>query len=187
MASLPRHALTLRSLESQDLPAFVALRNASLLRYPDAFTSDYTTEKDKPPQAFASRLGDAASGHFVLGAFDGQGQLLGTIAMERDSDVRPQKRHIAHITAVMVAESAQRSGVATHLVKRCVALAQANPSIDQLVLTVTASNTHVVSVYERAGFVRYGLLPRAILVQGQFFDKLHMRMDLTALRDNLSL
>lgn len=101
MVDLLPAVTTLRLLTSPDLPAFVALRNASLLRYPDAFTSDYATEKDRPPQAFASRLGDAQIGHFILGAFDAQ-----------------------------------------------------------------------------------GLPPRAIRVQGQFFDKLHMRLNLAALRDN---
>ena len=184
MSSAPASLVQLRVLTESDLPAFVCLRNASLQRYPDAFTSDYATEKDKPPQAFASRLGAAEIGHFVLGAFDTQGQLLGTLAMERDRDVRPQKRHIAHITAVMVLEAAQGQGIAAKLVSRCIELAQSNSSIDQLILTVTASNAHVLRLYERAGFVPYGLLPRAILVQGQFLDKLHMRLDLAALRDN---
>ncbi|MFM7331975.1 MAG: N-acetyltransferase family protein [Brachymonas sp.] len=184
MADLSTRALTLRLLTSQDLPTFVSLRNASLQRYPEAFTSDYATEKHKPPEAFTSRLGDASSGHFILGAFDADRQLLGTIAMERDRDVRPQKRHIAHVTAVMVVKSAQRRGVARQLVARCIQIAQANETIDQLILTVTASNTHVVRLYERAGFIPYGLLPRAIRVQAQFFDKLHMRLDLAALRDN---
>jgi RimJ/RimL family protein N-acetyltransferase len=186
-ASATSSSVQLRVLTETDLPAFVILRNASLLRYPDAFTSDHATEQHKPPQAFASRLGNAESGHFILGAFDAQGQLLGTIAMERDRDIRPQKRHIAHITAVMVTEAAQGQGIAAKLATRCVELATANSSIDQLVLTVTASNTHVIRLYERAGFIPYGLLPRAILVQGHFFDKLHMRLDLAALRDNSSL
>jgi len=184
MPSPQASLIQLRVLIESDLPAFVSLRNGSLLRYPDAFTSDYATEKDKPPQAFASRLGAAESGHFILGAFDERGNLLGTIAMERDRDVRPQKRHIAHITAVMVLEAAQGQGIAAKLVARCVELAQSNSSVDQLILTVTASNARVVRLYERAGFVPYGLLPRAILVQGQFFDKLHMRLDLAALREN---
>jgi RimJ/RimL family protein N-acetyltransferase len=178
--------LELRPLVEADLGAFVALRNAALQRYPDAFTSDYASERDKPAQAFVSRLGNPSSGHFVLGAFDAQGQLLGTIAMERDRDLRPQKRHIAHITAVMVSEAAQRAGVAAQLVKRCVDIALSNPSLDQLILTVTASNLHVVRLYERAGFVPYGLLPRAIKVGSEYFDKLHMRLDLAAMRDNLS-
>lgn len=174
----------LRVLTVQDLPAFVGLRNASLLCYPDAFTSDYATEKDKSPQAFASRLGDAVSGHFVLGAFDELGQLLGTLSMERDEATRRQKHHIAHVKAVMVAEATQRLGIARKLVRHGIELTQANSSLDQLVLTVTASNQHVVRLYEDAGFVSYGLLPRAICVEGQFFDKLYMRLDLAALRDN---
>lgn len=173
--SAPWH---LRLLVCDDLAAFVALRNASLRTYPDAFTSDYASEHTKPPEAFAPRLGSAASGHFVLGAFGADGSLLGTVAMERDRDLRPQKRHLAQVTAVMVAESAQRQGVATALVQRCVELAREVPDLDQLILTVTASNTHVVRLYERAGFSAYGLLPRAICVQGVYYDKLHMRLAL---------
>jgi ribosomal protein S18 acetylase RimI-like enzyme len=177
-----RMTITIRALEPLDLAHFVTLRNASLQRFPEAFTSDYETERHKAPEAFASRLGAPASGHCIWGAFNASGQLLGTIASERDRDMRPQKRHIAHITAVMVAADAQQQGIATQLVSHCVDCLRANTEIDQLVLTVTASNTHVVRLYERAGFVPYGLLPRAIKVGEQFFDKLHMRLDLTALR-----
>lgn len=41
-------------------------------------------------------------------------------------------------------------------------------------LTVTAANTHVVRLYERAGFRAWGLLPRAVVIQGIGHDKLHM-------------
>jgi RimJ/RimL family protein N-acetyltransferase len=171
----------LRLLHPEDLPAWVHLRNASLRAYPDAFTSDYASEHTKPPEAFASRLGSAASGHFVLGAFATDATLLGTVALERDRDTRPQKRHLAQMTAVMVAEQAQRQGIGQALVLRCVELARQVPELDQLILTVTASNTHVVRVYEHAGFKAYGLLPRAICVDGVYHDKLHMRL---ALREN---
>jgi ribosomal protein S18 acetylase RimI-like enzyme len=82
-------------------------------------------------------------------------------------------------------ESTQKSDIATKLVARCVELAQANPMIDQLILTVTATNAHVVRLYERVGFISYGLLPRAICVQGQFFDKMYMRLDLQEARAHL--
>jgi ribosomal protein S18 acetylase RimI-like enzyme len=175
----------IRALRAADLPAFVALRNEMLRLYPDAFTSDYETERHKPPESFASRLGEPESGHFILGAFEdcAQGSVLfGTIAMERDRDTRPQKRHIAHVTAVMVHPQTQGRNLAARLIASCIASAKANEEIDQLILTVTASNAHVVRLYERAGFVSYGLLPRAIQVSGVFYDKLHMRLDLAALR-----
>ncbi|MFN7858044.1 MAG: GNAT family N-acetyltransferase, partial [Acidovorax sp.] len=52
--------------------------------------------------------------------------------------------------------------------------------LTQLVLTVTASNTHVVRLYEQAGFRAWGLLPRAIVVDGVGYDKLHMLRLLTS-------
>jgi RimJ/RimL family protein N-acetyltransferase len=180
--------LSIRALLAADLPAFVALRNEMLCLYPDAFTSDFETERHKPPESFTSRLGSPDSGHCVWGAFEdtAQGQqLLGTIAMERDRDTRLQKRHIVHVTAVMVHPSAQGRGIASQLIAICVDCSLANAEIDQLILTVTASNEQVVRLYERAGFVPYGLLPRAICVSGQYFDKLHMRLDVAANRRQL--
>ncbi|NJM44019.1 MAG: GNAT family N-acetyltransferase [Brachymonas sp.] len=174
------NAVLIRSLSTNDLPAFIVLRNASLQQYPDAFTSDYQSEHLKPPQAFELRLGQVENGHGILGAFDPQGVLLGTIGMERES--RLQKRHIVQITAMMVAQAAQGQGIAAQLIARCAMVTAENPEIDQLILTVTASNAHVVRLYERAGFVPYGLLPRAIQVNEQFFDKLHMRLDIAAMR-----
>ncbi|MEN9462330.1 MAG: hypothetical protein RLZZ355_260, partial [Pseudomonadota bacterium] len=40
--------------------------------------------------------------------------------------------------------------------------------------SVTASNHHVVRLYERADFRAWGLLPRAIVVRGVGYDQLHM-------------
>ena len=45
------------------------------------------------------------------------------------------------------------------------------PGLEQVVLSVTASNARAVALYEHAGFVRYGLLPRAIKIDGRYHDK----------------
>jgi RimJ/RimL family protein N-acetyltransferase len=173
---------SIRALVASDLPAYKQLRDECLHDFPEAFTSDYATERHRTPESYTSRLGTPNSGHCLWGAFDVAGQLQGSIAMEKDRDPRPQRAHLATVTAVMVRQSAQRQGIAPLLIAACADAAKANPQLDQLILTVTASNTHVVRLYERAGFVAYGLLPRAICVQGQYFDKLHMRLDLAALR-----
>ncbi|MNT56161.1 ribosomal-protein-alanine N-acetyltransferase [compost metagenome] len=75
---------------------------------------------------------------------------------------------------MMVAPQAQRQGIGQQLVAACVEAASRVPGLTQLVLTVTASNTHVVRLYEQAGFRAWGLLPHAIVVDGVGFDKLHM-------------
>ncbi len=85
---------------------------------------------------------------------------------------------------MMVAQNSHGQGIATKLIAACADYAAASGQFDQLILTVTATNGHVVRLYERAGFVRYGLLPRAMCVAGVFYDKLLMRKELSALRDN---
>lgn len=166
-----------RPLTPSDLAAYKALRDEALRIAPDAFTSDYESSVDRPAQAYASRLGAADSGHFVLGAFDAAGQLLGAIALEREDRIK--KRHCANVIGMMVAPAAQGRGIATQLIVQCVMNAMTTQYLEQLVLTVTASNPHVVRMYERAGFVRYGLHLRAIKVGNAYYDKLHMVLDLT--------
>jgi RimJ/RimL family protein N-acetyltransferase len=175
---MPAHAI--RLLTHADLPAYKALRDEALRTAPDAFTSDYASSVANPAEHYAGRMGTPESGRFVLGAFNAAGDLLGSIALEGEQ--RLHKRHCASVVGMMVAPTAQKKGIATQLVAACATLAEANCQLEQLVLTVTASNSHVVRLYERAGYVGYGLQPRAIKVAGIYYDKLHMLLDLTARR-----
>jgi RimJ/RimL family protein N-acetyltransferase len=165
----------LRCLLVSDLAAYKALRDEALRAAPDAFTSDYESSVGREAHMYVSRLGTPDEGQFILGAFNTH-TLLGCIALEREERVK--KRHCANIVSMMVSPSAQRQGIASQLVAQCIRYARSNTILEQLVLTVTASNTHVVRLYERAGFVPYGLLPRAIQVNNMYYDKLHMRLDL---------
>jgi RimJ/RimL family protein N-acetyltransferase len=167
---------TIRLLTSADLAAYKALRDEALRTAPDAFTSDYASSVNTPAAHYAARLGTPEGGHFVLGAFNAAGDLLGSIALE--SETRLHKRHCANVVGMMVAPGAQKQGIAADLVAACANKARANGHLEQLVLTVTASNTHVVRLYERAGYVAYGLHKRAIKVAGSYYDKLHMVLDL---------
>ena len=45
------------------------------------------------------------------------------------------------------------------------------PGVEQVVLSVTASNAAAVRLYEGAGFQRYGLLPRALKIGERYHDK----------------
>jgi RimJ/RimL family protein N-acetyltransferase len=170
--------MNIRPLIASDLAAYKALRDEALRTAPDAFTSDYESTLGRPAQDYASRLGASDGGHFVLGAFNATGNLVGSIALEREDRIK--KRHCATVIGMMVDSAAQRQAIATQLLAQCVINARATNHLEQLVLTVTSSNTHVVRLYERAGFVRYGLLPRAIKVGDAYYDKLHMRLDLRA-------
>ena len=62
---------------------------------------------------------------------------------------------------MMVSPQAQRQGTGQQLVAACVKAARGLPGLMQLVLTVTAYNTHVACLYEQAGLRAWGLGPAA--------------------------
>jgi ribosomal protein S18 acetylase RimI-like enzyme len=166
MAPLPE--LRIGPLAAADLEAYKALRDHALAHFEEAFTSDAATEARRNAQSYRERLGSDANPGFTLGAWLGE-RLVGAITCERDP--RSKLRHIGHIVGMMVMRDDQGQGVGRELLDALVTRAGADAELHQLTLSVTAGNRGAVKLYERAGFTRYGTLPRAIRVAGRFFDK----------------
>lgn len=167
--------LSVRELQAHDAPAYKALRDHALAHHEEAFTSDAPTEALRSAQSYAARLGDDPAGTFTLGAFHGD-RLVGAVTCERDA--RSKVRHTGHLTGMMVYVAEQKRGVGRALLDAAIERASADAELQQLTLNVTAGNAAAQRLYERAGFVRYGTLPRAILVNGRFLDKHHMLLNL---------
>ena len=166
---------TIRRLVPADLPAYKALRDEMLAAHPESFSSDPAPER--APDSYLARLGlqRPDGGEFTLGAWQ-LGQLVGAVSCERDP--RTKLRHIGHVIGMMVRRETQGAGIGRALLAACVAEARAADGLVMLTLTVTAGNAAAVHLYERAGFVRYGRLPRAILVDGVYHAKDQMTLDL---------
>ena len=160
--------LSVRALGDADLEAYKALRDHALARHEEAFTSDAVTEAQRTAQSYRERLGSGPQGNFTLGAWRGD-QLVGAVSCDRDP--RSKVRHIGHIVGTMVRSDQQGQGVGRALLDALIARASADDELHQLTLTVTASNTAAVRLYQSAGFTRYGSLPRATRVAGRFYDK----------------
>ncbi len=60
----------------------------------------------------------------------------------------------------------------------CVDAARADPALEILYLTVTSTNADAIRLYERTGFVAYGLEPRSMRLGDRTFDKLMMALHL---------
>jgi len=167
----------IRALLAGDLPAYKALRDAMLAAHPEAFTSDAATERKRSAQSFLPRLGldEPGSGRFVLGAWQA-GQLVGALGCERD--MRVKVCHIGHLIGMMVRTELQGAGIGRRLLDAGIDIARSVDGLEMLTLTVTASNAGAVRLYERAGFMRFGTLPRAIQVDGRYHAKDHMFLNL---------
>jgi RimJ/RimL family protein N-acetyltransferase len=178
-------AISVRRLGPADLGAYKQLRDEALRLHPEAFTSDHETERQRAPESYLGRLGlsEPLGGSFLLGAFvgpPGQEQLIGGLGLERET--RSKTRHIAWLIALMVLPAHTGRGVGRQLVASCVEQARAATGLEMIVLSVTASSERVVRLYERAGFERYGMIPRAVRIedgkQVQYHDKAQMLLRL---------
>jgi RimJ/RimL family protein N-acetyltransferase len=169
------HDLSVRQLQTSDLDAYKALRVHVLSHHEEAFTSDAATEALRTAKSYSARLGNDTIRAFTLGAFRGD-RLVGAVTCDHDARIKVQ--HIGHIIGMMVYDEEQGRGTGRALLDALIARARADAELHLLTLNVTAGNTVAERLYERSGFVRYGTLPRAIRVGGQFFDKHHMLLNL---------
>ncbi len=161
--------ITIRLLTDTDLPAYKMLRDVGLQRNPEAFTTDFDSASALPPATYATRLGQPPDDHFILGAFDASGAMLGAVVCQREA--RLKKRHEAELVGMIIAPEVRNRGIGKALLKEFNQLVRKLPGLEQVVLSVTASNAHAVGLYEAAGFVRYGLQPRAIKIGDAYHDK----------------
>ena len=161
---------SIRRLVPADLAAYKALRDETLATHPTAFTSAAVEARSRTPQSYLPRLGldRPEGGHFTLGAWQGE-QLVGAIGCEREP--RFKGRHIAHVAGMMVRDGWHGRGVGRALLDACIAQARRAQGVEMLTLSVTAGNAPAIHLYRRAGFVRYGSLPRAICVDGEYHAK----------------
>jgi RimJ/RimL family protein N-acetyltransferase len=169
--------VAIRRLDATDLRAYKALRDEMLEAFPEAFTSDAASERERSAEDYLPRLGleRPEGGHLVLGAFHGNA-LVGAIGLERDR--RQKVRHIGHVIGMMVRPGWQGRGVGAALVDAALAEARGPARLEVLTLTVTDGNGAAVRLYERAGFVPFGTLQKALRIGERYHAKVHMALHL---------
>jgi GNAT superfamily N-acetyltransferase len=165
--------VNIRQLTPADAPIYRAFRLRGLREHPDAFTSSFEEEATRPLVVTEQRL--AAGGDTcILRAFDDD-VLAGAVGLTRET--RRKSAHKGTLIAMYVQPELARRGIGRALVAAIIAHARTS-GLEQLVLTVTASNVHARTLYASAGFATFGVEPRAIAVDGVYYAKEHMTMRL---------
>src|SRR4051812_6797376 len=173
-------AVQVRPLRRDDAGAYHALRLTMLREHPEAFTSSYDEEALKPVRWSEERIGPHATAphDFILGAFAGSGELVGTVGLSVER--RAKQRHKALLFGMYVAPAAAAHGVGRALLEACVERARAIPELRQINLTVTATSTRARRFYEAAGFRAFGVEDGAIIVDGVPHPKAHMVLQIAS-------
>jgi RimJ/RimL family protein N-acetyltransferase len=139
---------------------------------PDAFTSSFEEDAAKPLSWVVARLTPDPKDGTVLGAFDADGALVGSIGLARE--LRRKQRHKALLFGMFVAPERAERGVGRELLAACLARARAIAGLEQVDLTVTATNARARRIYEAAGFRVFGIEERALKVGDRYHAKAHM-------------
>jgi ribosomal protein S18 acetylase RimI-like enzyme len=153
-------------------------------QHPDAFTSSVDERAKLPLTWWQQRLAPGEmSKEVVFGCIEG-GKLSGVAGISFDS--RLKARHKATLFGMYVPATCRKMGFGSELVRCALAHAQARPGVLLVQLSVTAGNAAAQSLYERHGFVPFGLEPLAVAVDCGHVAKLHMWCQLEPEKQSLA-
>jgi len=160
-----------RVLTADDAAEFSRLRLEALEREPEAFSSSSASHLAMGMDEVRARLAGAHGGSFVIGGFE-SGALVGTAGFYRD---QPEKqRHRGHVWGVYVTPDARGKGVARRLMEALIERAHGIDAVEQLVLSVTTTQSAAVSLYHTLGFRSFGIEPRALKIGDRYMDSEYM-------------
>lgn len=157
----------IRLLTPADASLYRAIRLEALAAHPEAFSSTFAREEEKPLAWFEERLKMSD----VFGAFI-DGEIVGVAGFRRQDG--PQTMHKADLWGMYVRQSAGRAGVGRRLVDAVID--HAAKHVEKLQLTVASKNEAALRLYKAAGFVEYGREVKALKQNGRYFDEVLMEL-----------
>jgi RimJ/RimL family protein N-acetyltransferase len=170
VASGPTISLKVRRLEASDVADYRELRLESMKVHPEAFGASWESEGEKPISWWAERLQTTT----VFGGWVNNSPLVGVAGFAVYDT--PKLRHKGVLWGMYVRLEARGTGLAAALVQQVVA--HARTLVEQVCLTVVASNVAARRLYNAAGFEEYGLERRGLKVGSEYYDQVLMVLPL---------
>lgn len=164
--------LTVRSVEGKDAEALSDFRYTTsgethfMARYPEECSYDMERVREGLTACEASPV------NFEIGVYDDRGEQVGDIGV---TQVRShiKWRHRA-VMGISVRKEYWGCGLGSFLMQLAVEQAAAN-GFEQLELGVFEDNVRAIHLYEKFGFAKYGVSPRAFkLKDGTYRDEIIM-------------
>ena len=171
--------MNIRLLNDSDAQVYRAIRLCALKNDPDAFGSTYEQEETKPLLHTIERI-QHTKDQFTLGCFDDINTLVGIVNFSREN--RLKTAHKGNIYGMYVEPEFRGRGLGKALLIALIERATKEcEGLEQIHLTVVSNNKLAKRLYVSLGFEVYGIEPRALKFDEQYFDE-----DLMILRLRLS-
>jgi RimJ/RimL family protein N-acetyltransferase len=159
-----------RRLGTLDAASYRELRLEGLKNNPEAFGASWEDESVRPDPWWTERL----EANAVFGGWIDGSPLLGVAGFRMHAAAK--LRHKGILWGMYVRPAARGTGLAAALVQRVIE--HAEPLVEEIRLTVVASNAVGHRLYSRAGFEQYGLERRALKVGDDYHDEVLMALPL---------
>jgi ribosomal protein S18 acetylase RimI-like enzyme len=154
--------LLVRQLTAADAAAYRDLRLEALQNAPTAFGSNYEAESKQTVADFEGWM----TRSYIAGAWLAD-ELVGSASFYRLDSAKAA--HRGNIWGVYVRPAARGHGVARAVMENVLAFARTQ--VQQVHLAVVTGNGSALKLYEHLGFTTYGIEPRALCVDGRYYDE----------------
>ncbi|WP_449620329.1 N-acetyltransferase family protein [Robertmurraya sp. Marseille-Q9965] len=158
--------MEMKMLESEFAEQYREIRLTALQTNPESFSASYEEESLYPLERFITRLENSHA--FTFGAFKEE-RLVGVVTLVLEQSVK--LNHRANIYAMYVLPDYRSNGIGKRLMEQAIEKAKEIDYIEQIYLTVVASNVPAKKLYQSLGFEVFGLDKRALRVEDTYFDE----------------
>jgi ribosomal protein S18 acetylase RimI-like enzyme len=157
-------------VSSENVVAFRELRLRGLREHPEAFGESAEAFESRSLESISERiLGQSKLGAFIIAAVSQSGTMLGCVGLAVQEPGK--SRHRAIVWGMYVIPEARGQQVGRLLLDELLARAEKLDFLEQIHLSVVTSNRAAVRLYANMGFKTFGTDPRALKVDGRYFDE----------------
>ncbi|MGM7683006.1 GNAT family N-acetyltransferase [Cytobacillus sp. Hm23] len=160
--------MNIRILAESDAPIYQEFRLKALQTNPEAFGSTYEREVQFSIDTVVERI-KPSKDKFVLGSFDNDGSLFGTVTFIREINVKTA--HKGNVFGMCVAPEVRGQGIGKELMMELIKKAKGYEGLEQINLTVEHNNKYAKKLYEAVGFKIYGTELKSLKFNGEYFDE----------------